>query len=542
MRPVDRRCLLACLLLLAPVSAATLLRPAHARAEPPPPAPVFPPPAAPPQPAPPPAGPEPAPSDAVWQRYRPLATVLLTGRQAGQLRPSGSSAPALGGLQRLAAVVDALQARADGALLSLSLGGVMPAPTRFPAAEAQARLKARLAREAFRELGFGGSLLGANDLYVPDFVMPFGGGGPGDAQEDELARPRLPMNVMPSRLSGADPEASGQPWIELRLRAIPLRILSLVDEAQGEALKAAGLAEQVIAPANALQGLQPNPDVLWIVALEGGASTLASARAALRGLGPSVIVDMSGASGGGARSKVPLGREPLVVSFDEKGRQVGVLDLDSDPDGKGWLASYNAQPLGPAFGALPSPSRGKLEALLEVYRAEVRAARLLDLVERRREEPGSAAFVGSAACARCHEGIYQDWRATLHAQALRTLRREQSAHDPECLPCHVQGPTRLPDGRFTWPASGFTDPDESAHLGGVGCESCHGPGSLHVEEPRSRALFAPGGPNRRQPGREGCMSCHDIENSAGFAEAYATRLERVDHRSVPRDRRTHAPR
>lgn len=527
------------LLLLAAVGLTSLLRPrlrdegagGRAFAEEPAPAP-----------APAPAEPAPGvadPREATWQRYQPLATVLLTGRQAGKLKACGCTSPQLGGLDRLGAVVDALRRRAEGALLPLALGGVMPPPTRFAAAQAQARLKARLVREVFHDLGFGGVLVGASDLHVPDFVVPFGdGGGP----DDGLARPRLPLNVMPSRLSGADPDAPLRPWLEVRLRAIPLRVLSLVDEAQGEALKAAGLAEHVIAPANALQGLQPNPDVLWIVAVEGGAATLASVRAALRGLGPSVLVDMSGAASSASRSRVPLGAEPLLVSFDDKGRQVGVLDLDADPAGKGWLASYNAQALAPAFGSLPSPSRQRVEALLGVYRAEVASARLLDLVERREEAPEEARFVGSAACARCHEGIYQSWRATPHAQALRTLRRLEYAHDPECLTCHVQGPTRLPDGRFTWPTSGFTDPDESAHLGGVGCESCHGPGSRHVEEPWSKAPFAAGGPMRRHPGREGCMTCHDAENSVGFRDTYAERLPKVDHRSVPRDRRTHEPR
>lgn len=489
------------------------------------------------EPAPAAPAPRTAPASARWPRYRPMATVLLVGRQGGRLKPCGCTKPQTGGLERMAGALDLLRERAEGAVAALSVGGVVAGPGGSVVAQRQTELKAALYRRAIADLGFGAAVLAPDDLYVKPLVDALE-----DGQAAEVERPRLPANLMPSRYLGVDPEAPPRPWVDLKLRALSLRLLSVVDEASGEALKSAGLADYVMAPASALQGLAPNPDVLWIVAVSAGGATLETVRQAMRSLGPAVLVDLSGTASDAQRTKVSLSREPLLVSFADRGRSVGILDLDTDPATRGLLASYVEQPLTPEFEGFDSPSRALVSGLFDVYRAKVAEAGLLALVNRRPEAPAEARFVGSAACASCHPGISQSWSRTPHARALRTLREHDYARDPECLTCHVLGPRREAGNRWSWAASGFVDPDETPHLGGVGCESCHGPGSLHVVQPWEKALFAPGGPNRRAPDREGCMACHDLENSAAFADEYPARLERIDHRDVPSDRRTTHPR
>lgn len=483
----------------------------------------------------PPAAAAPVEAAARWQLRTPKATLVLVGRNHGKLKPCGCTAPQQGGLERLAAALDLLRRRSKDNLAVVSLGGIVPPPAAFPRPLAQDRLKGELYRAVAKVLDFRAAVLGTNDLYVDALTTHFGG----DAAT-EIDRPRPPLNVKPSSRMGFDPTAAALPWAEFRLGDLPVRVLSVVDEGQGDTLKAAGIADYVSTPATALQGLQANPGVLWVLAVEGGASAVAVARDALRTLGPGVVVDMSGSSGDGPREFVPLGADPLVVSFDESGKAVGVLDLDPGPEGKGWTASFHAQTLGPDFEEPASEARDHVAGMFSVYRRQVREQGLLALEVRREEAAEAPRFAGSAACAKCHSGIYEDWLRTPHAKALRTLRKHDYAWDPECLTCHVVGPQRQTDGTWTWWASGFVDPDTTPHLGGVGCESCHGPGSAHVAEPWRKDLFAAGGPNRRAPEKRGCTTCHDVENSVGFVDQYPVRLEHVDHRRVPAERRTHA--
>ncbi len=475
------------------------------------------------------------------KRYAPHVTLALVGRNFGKFKPCGCTQPQLGGLERLAALLDLLRERAQGALAPVSLGWVMPPHNPWPRDQAQNGLKAELYRAVLQELGFVAHVVGPHDIYVPELITVFGGPEAGG-----IHRPCLPLNMRPTALAGVDPELPVHSWVDFRLRSLAVRALSVVDEGQGEMLQASGLAQQVIPPATALQqAFSPNPAQLWIVAVDGGSSVVDGVRAAMRAMGPCVIVDMSGGASDADRTRVPLADGPLVVSFDDKGRSIGVLDLDPAPDGKGWLATWCVQPLSPIFGSpdVPSAARGRVADLFDAYRGQVREQRLVALEARHAEAPGEPRFVGSAACARCHEGIYQDWNATPHAKALRTLKREDYAWDPECLTCHVQGPRKTKgEGRFSWAASGFVDPDASPHLGAVGCENCHGPGSAHLERPYDKEVWRLGGPLRARPAQADCVTCHDIDNSVGFPEQYAERRRKVDHHRVPKERRTHEPR
>lgn len=117
--------------------------------------------------------------------------------------------------------------------------------------------------------------------------------------------------------------------------------------------------------------------------------------------------------------------------------------------------------------------------LMQEYRREIRTTRLaVDDPEHLAADtvPGvrmSAKHVGTETCLACHASAASVWKASAHAQAFSTLAARSADADPKCIGCHTVG--------FGL-ASGYRREFGPDRLADVGCESCHGPGGLHVRE------------------------------------------------------------
>ena len=121
---------------------------------------------------------------------------------------------------------------------------------------------------------------------------------------------------------------------------------------------------------------------------------------------------------------------------------------------------------------------------------------------------GQPAYVGGAACEDCHDEAAKFWQKTRHAGAWKTLVDRGQQFDFDCIGCHVTG----------WNEKGGSNLAHNENLRDVQCETCHGPGSIHVakggeEKPKAIALAPP---------RELCLDkCHTKEHSDTFQwEAY----------------------
>jgi hypothetical protein len=115
----------------------------------------------------------------------------------------------------------------------------------------------------------------------------------------------------------------------------------------------------------------------------------------------------------------------------------------------------------------------------------------------------AATFVGSAACGTCHAPALAFWKASKHGRAFTALARVGRDRDPTCVGCHVTG--------YLGPG-GPGDPAAARAFAGVGCESCHGPGSAHVEAARAKT------PDRRMAAAVGepvCRGCHTPDQTGG---------------------------
>jgi hypothetical protein len=118
-----------------------------------------------------------------------------------------------------------------------------------------------------------------------------------------------------------------------------------------------------------------------------------------------------------------------------------------------------------------------------------------------------ATYVGSARCIECHADAGQVWTnqgPKSHHKAVETLESLKNPSgrqfDPECMMCHTTG-FKHPGGYnnlvtdlANWdgkPVAGLNPKkvkDHNDSLRGVGCESCHGPGSAHVKNPNDKSV------------------------------------------------------
>jgi hypothetical protein len=163
-------------------------------------------------------------------------------------------------------------------------------------------------------------------------------------------------------------------------------------------------------------------------------------------------------------------------------------------------------------------------------------------------------FVGAKACAACHdsgvegESSFQVWQASGHSQAFRTLVActENQARDlgdlklwvvtmgngeryglpnpaqesRHCLPCHATG--LGVDAKLLGTSFDMKD--------GIQCESCHGPGSAHVEAKTADKSMEAAVPFKRYKDENAikakCSSCHD--GTCGEFD-FATAWPKVKH-------------
>lgn len=123
--------------------------------------------------------------------------------------------------------------------------------------------------------------------------------------------------------------------------------------------------------------------------------------------------------------------------------------------------------------------------------------------------PGEPRYVGAATCERCHRPAFEWWRRHAHGRAYETLVALDKQYHLECVGCHVTG-YGAPGGAGVVRNEGLTD---------VGCESCHGPASRHLDDPDAEGTL------RRDAAETVCTRCHDAEHSDLFE--YTSYRERL---------------
>lgn len=172
-------------------------------------------------------------------------------------------------------------------------------------------------------------------------------------------------------------------------------------------------------------------------------------------------------------------------------------------------------------------------------------------------EGEGATYVGNKSCKKCHIKQHKSWATTKMAQTFeglkpgeRTEKKIEAKLDPAkdyttdttCLKCHVVG-FGTETGYKVPPPGDKKAQRRAKKLLGVGCESCHGPGSeyskLHKEIQDSKRkykleeMYAAG---MVKIGPEVCAKCHNSESpfvGDDYLFEYEKRKEEGTHKRFP---------
>jgi hypothetical protein len=456
-------------------------------------------------------------------------TVLVTSQLQGSVEPCGCSASMRGGLSRVASVV--AQARQPGRpVFFLDVGdGLFPALDIPEAALAQQERKARTIAQALTSMGVAARAPGPLDdargqgfrrsLGLPELAV-------GDLRVlDDPARRLAAVragSLGVARTLGRQARASGAVFV---VAVVDLPFEALVGEVDQALELDLVLAARLPTPLQGEQNRLVGTERVKLVQVQSKGRSVLEVDLTLRDSG-------RGTWFGGSAEQA---RE--LAQLDERIELLRTRVNGAEPDGalravlqeklqellarRAVLAA--APVLAPASGNaatlrfVPVESTVPKEpAVAEVERAYNQEVGDLNLAWARAHGRDCAAptqtapgFVGSASCRQCHPQAVKVWQATRHAQAHGALRRVGKQYHLDCIGCHVTG----------WQQpGGVCRVDRTEGREAVTCESCHGPGSVHLATP-VRGNISLG----RAP--EACVGCHDHENSPAFeATSYVARI------------------
>jgi len=160
-------------------------------------------------------------------------------------------------------------------------------------------------------------------------------------------------------------------------------------------------------------------------------------------------------------------------------------------------------------------------------------------------------FVGSNKCKTCHNKAevgsqYSIWLEGSHASSLETLKSDASkaiakkmglktdpTESPECLICHVTGWGTKSGYQLSVDPTNKRAVKTNGDLSRVGCESCHGPGSVYKSK-KNMIGIAGGSIDGASMGlttivEATCTVCHNSDSPTFKPFDFAVRVKEVSH-------------
>lgn len=391
--------------------------------------------------------------------------LVIVGELNGSLSPCGCVKPMSGGIRRMASVIELL--RKGGEVVFIQNGGLVEGRTR------QDEMKAETAAQALLQMNVNAIHLGATEAKLGTAMV---------SALDRLSGQGRFVNSMVT--NGESVGANGF------IKASPFLIGAGSDTpySVGEPLGLSTRSSQ--SAAESLVSEARSAHLIPVMLFQGERAAAEKLARSATGL---ALITYSG-TGEPDRSPTKVGGT-WVVSPGLDGKYVLSIDVES-----GALGSMKIWELGPQFKDSEVVSRTYAS-----YLKRVESERLLEKLPR----VAGPGYAGTKACGQCHTSALKVWLASSHARALRTLEVDGHGRDPDCVRCHVVGLDFK---------TGFITRSSTPQLANVGCESCHGPGKAHAQNPNVQLKAA---------GERSCASCHVPNHSPNFR--FQTYWNKIKH-------------
>lgn len=397
-------------------------------------------------------------------------TLFLSGGELGYLKPCGCSEGQVGGISRRDSLLTKIREQGES-VLPIANGNLILDASR------QSEIKADIGFFALMDMGYIAYNVGQHDLQLGITYLT--------SLSEQNKLPLISANLYRgvSRVF--------QPYILHTVGspegAMTIAIIGLISP--NHAIYAQNLDLKIVDPKDVLKPIMSKliEEADVIVCLFNGTTTEA---ATLRSSYPTLdVVVLSNEK----NDKITSSSAPPLVNIGTKGKVVHSVQINKDIAGKLVVKKSQRHLLHEKI-----PDSPRMIQLLELYQEMLAAEDLVESTPQKRQKTGLQ-FVGTAACKTCHIDVWKSWKETKHAHAYHTLEIAGHETDPECLTCHTVG--------FS-DASGFISVEKTPNHLDVGCENCHGAGSVHAENPERKGY----GIIKEKL----CVTCHTTENSPKF--------------------------
>lgn len=479
-----------------------------------------------------------------WEK--PDLVLLMSAQQHGYVLPCGCSEPQLGGLERRYNLVEMIRKQKGWPLVAVDLGDVPQKRGIAHLPNLQGLIKYRYSMEALKIMGYTAVGVGEYESH-PSLFGILGAWSLNEPKPAVLAGniANISNYVGWKTVELSDPTAGANLRVGVAHSMGPSTIKAIKDPD----VEFLDTRKALTAALNTPELKAANLRVLLYhgSARPGAKGGMAEAVACAQAFPQfPIVLCLSEEDEPPANPTVTTlknGQQSMIFSLGHKGKYIGALGIyrTGRPE-QPFRYRYQLIELSPEMATPQDQWAGHpILDLMERYTAELRDQHYLEKYNQSKhilqvmndvpglEKPGKPTYVGTETCKKCHQTQYDVWKASRHAHAYTTLANPPRARPPhnrqfdaECIVCHTVG--------FGY-ESGFITEKVTPNLKNVGCESCHGPGSVHVNNPhneewqqRMNLEWKAATPKEKELKIDRfCQRCHDIDNDVTWKHGAFTR-------------------